>query len=291
MGDYYSRRNKPFTKDIGYEFWNAFKAYVDELTDNHWLQEQFGDEDYDFGTTHYYVVKERVKRKMLQEIGADRYPLPLNTPAKEIILDLIEFFFKFVSIQMEDKFDSGTARYQYTIRINQLFENFKLSYKLEKGIVKDRHSGLMDRAVTKDDFAIGDLETQNLMNMAVEKFYSRKVDEQRIGLEKLVDAFQRVSSWENNDKVKSVNAVLDIISKEQPALREPLETELNDLWKIANEFMIRHTEMNKTKITDSDFMEYLFYRYYSVLRLVFKKYGYLRKGWFSAEDEFVPEEE
>jgi len=148
--------------------------------------------------------------------------------------------------------------------------------------VKERHSGFMDRALTRDDFAITDLETQNLVNMAVEKFSSRKIDEQRIGLEKLVDAFQRVSSWENSNKVKSVGAILDRLSKEQSTLKEPLETELQILWKIANDFMIRHTEMDKIKIIDSDFMEYLFYRYYGMLRFVFKKYGFDQKGQSSA---------
>jgi hypothetical protein len=282
MSDYYSRRNKPFTKNVDFRFWNAFKAYIDEIAANDWLYEQFGDEDNDFGRTYHYIVGEKVKRRMLQETGVDLYPLPQQMPGKDFVLDLIEFFFKFVSIQVEDKFDGGAARYQYTVGINQLFNNFKLSYKLEKGIVKERHSGFMDRALTRDDFAITDLETQNLVNMAVEKFSSRKIDEQRIGLEKLVDAFQRVSSWENSNKVKSVGAILDRLSKEQSTLKEPLETELQILWKIANDFMIRHTEMDKIKIIDSDFMEYLFYRYYGMLRFVFKKYGFDQKGQSSA---------
>ena len=291
MTDYYSRRNRPFTKDVTTEFWNAFKSYIDELANKDWLYEQFGDKYYDFGQWHHCVDKEKVKQKMLQEMGRALYPLPERIPVKDTVFDLIEFFFRFVSIQVEDLFDRGKATYQYTIRINQLFENFKLSYKLEKGLVKERHSSIMDRTITKDDFTIEDKETQNLTNLALEKFYDRKPSEQKIGLEKLVDAFQRVSSWEDTDKVRSVNKILQKLCQDQPALKETLEMELKALWKTANEFMIRHTEVDKIKITDPDFSEYLFYRYYSVLRLIFKKYGYLRNKKRSNEEEFIPEDD
>ena len=291
MGDYYSRRNQPYAREVTREFWNAFKAYIDELVDQDWLFEQFGEEGYDFDREYRFIVSEKVKRKMLQELGCDLYPLPNNTPANEITFNLIEFFFKFISVQVKDGFDRGKTTYQYTIRINQLFENFKLSYKLEKGTVKPRHSGVMDRTITKDDFIIEDKETQTLINLAVEKFYDLKPSEQKIGLEKLVDAFQRVSSWEDNNKKRSVNSILDVLCKDQPALRTPLETELRSLWNTANEFMIRHTEMDKIKITDSDFLEYLFYRYYILLRFAFKKYGYVQNQSLSHQEDSVPDDE
>jgi|GEM_PF-927463 len=293
MGDYYSRRNQPFTKDIDYKFWNAFKAYINELVDNDWLYEEFGGEDFDYGNgrSYRYVVKEKVNRKMLQEIGRALYPLPERMPAKDTVFDLIEFFFKFISVQVEDLFDRGKATYQYTIRINQLFENFKLSYKLEKGIVKDRHSGIMDRTITKDDFVIEDKETQNLIGLAIEKFFNRSSEEQKIALEKLVDAFQRVSSWENSNKPRSVKALLGKVCKDQEGFENILQNELNGLWKMANEFMIRHTELDKIKITDTDVSEYLFYRYYTVLRFILKKYGSLKEIQTPSDEDFVPDDE
>ena len=291
MTDYYSRRNQPFTKDVTTEFWNAFKSYIDELANKDWLYEQFGDEYYDFGQWHHCVDKDKVKQKMLQEMGRALYPLPERMPAKDTVFDLIEFFFKFISVQVEDLFDRGKATYQYTIRINQLFENFKLSYKLEKGIVKDRHSGIMDRTITKDDFVIEDNETQNLISLAIEKFFDRSFQEQKIALEKLVDAFQRVSSWENSNKPRSVKALLEKVCKDQEGFENILQTELSELWKIANEFMIRHTELDKIKITDTNVSEYFFYRYYTVLRFILKKYGSLKEIQTSSDEDFFPDNE
>ena len=296
LSSYYSRKNQPYTKEITPEFWNAFKAYIDEIEDQSLLYENFGEEVYGNDGPYRYVVKEKVNRKMLQEIGIALYPLPKLLPGKNIVFDLIEFFFKFISIELEYGFDRGRATLQYTIRVNKLFENFKLSYKLEKGDIKERHSGLMDKTITGDDFIIEDKDTQHLIKVATEKFYDRKSDEQSIGLEKLVDAFQRVSSWEDDDKKRSIGKILEKLSLTQPELKPILETEVKDLWGMANTFMIRHTEMDKVKIVDTDFMEYLFYRYYNILRLIFAKYANHEEdhavghGEYVPEDDFIPDE-
>jgi len=154
---------------------------------------------------------------------------PKVQPGKDITFDLIEFFFKFISIEVECGFDRGRATLQYTIRVNQLFENFRLSYKLEKGNIKERHSGLMDKTIAADDFIIEDKDTYHLIKIAVEKFYDRKSDEQSIGLEKLVDAFQRVSSWEDENKKISVGKIVANLSLVQPELKPILEAESQSL--------------------------------------------------------------
>jgi hypothetical protein len=50
--------------------------------------------------------------------------------------------------------------------------------------------------------------------------------------------------------------------------------------------MIRHTEIGKIPITDSDFREYLFYAYYNCIRLILMKYKYVKRD--SKEDDDVP---
>lgn len=50
--------------------------------------------------------------------------------------------------------------------------------------------------------------------------------------------------------------------------REVLENEAQILTDIANEFMIRHVEVNKTPIVDVDF---LFHRLFAMIRLLLKK--------------------
>jgi hypothetical protein len=202
-----------------------------------------------------------------------------------VIFDLIQFFFNHVS-KPDDvgKFDAARAKYDYTIGINRLFDNFNLAYELKKGVIKDLHSKTIDRIVLSDSFEIPDSETQAMLNLAVDKFYSRNPEDKKIALDKLVDVYQRISSWENKDKKKSIDKILEKTSGGDARIKEALGCDLNSMWKIANEFMIRHTEVGKIPITDNDFRDYLFYTYYNCIRLILIKYKYV-KGSSEEEDE------
>lgn len=283
MPKYYSKRNKPLIKDIPFDFWRGLCAYIQEISSKDWLSERFGFCD-DYG--YWHLQNERVNNKMLQEIGHALFPLdPKRVLRDEDIFDLIEFFFNHVSKPVDvNKFDAATARYEYTIGINRLFDNFNLAYELKKGAVKDLHSKAIDRIVLSDSFEIPDSETQDMLNLAVEKFYSRNPEDKKIALEKLVDVYQRISSWEDKDKKRSIDKLLEKTSGGDDRIKEALGCDLNSMWKIANEFMIRHTEVGKIPITDNDFRDYLFYAYYNCIRLILIKYKYL-KGALEDEDD------
>jgi hypothetical protein len=290
MPKYYSKRNKPLIKDIPFDFWRGLGAYVDEISKEGWLSEHFG--YWDGFNNEWVLDKEKINNKMLQEIGHELFPLDrLRRPKEEIIFDLIEFFFNHVSkpIDVPDfdtVLDVATGKYEYTIGINRLFNNFNLAYELKKGVIKDLHSKTIDRIVLSDSFEIPDSETQGMLNLAVEKFYSRNPEDKKIALEKLVDVYQRISSWEDKDKKKSIDKLLEKTSGGDDRIKEALGCDLNSIWKIANEFMIRHTEVGKIPITDNDFRDYLFYAYYNCIRLILIKYKYLKGA--SEEEGEVP---
>jgi hypothetical protein len=283
MSKYYSKRNKPLQKDIPFDFWRGLCAYIQEISSKDWLSERLGYSD-DYG--YWHIVQERVNNKMLQEIGHALFPLdPKRKLTNELTFDLIEFFFNHVSKPVDTgKFDAATGRYEYTIGINRLFENFNLAYELKKGVIKDLHSKTIDKIVLSDSFEIPDSETQDMLNLAVEKFYSRNPEDKKIALEKLVDVYQRISSWEDKDKKKSIGKLLDKTSGGDDGIKEVLGCDLNSMWKIANEFMIRHTEVGKIPITDNDFRDYLFYAYYNCIRLILIKYKCIKKGAEEKED-------
>jgi hypothetical protein len=284
MPKYYSKRNKPLSKQIPFDFWKGFGAYLKEISEKGWLSENFGYWS-DFGN-RWVLTKEEINNKMLQEIGHELFPLdPLRRPNEEIIFDLIEFLFNHVSKPADGgKFDAARAKYEYTIGINRLFDNFNLAYELKKGVIKDLHSKTIDRIVLSDSFEIPDNETQDMLNLAVEKFYSRNPEDKKIALEKLVDVYQRISSWEDKDKKKSIDKILEKASGGDDRIKGDLECDLNSMWRVANEFMIRHTEVGKIPITDNDFRDYLFYAYYNCIRLILIKYKYI-KGAEEKEDD------
>jgi hypothetical protein len=284
MPKYYSKRNKPLIKDIPFDFWRGLCAYIQEISNKDWLSQRFGYHD-DYG--QWQVAKDSLNNKMFQEIGHALFPLdPKRILKDEDIFDLIEFFFNHVSKPVDDdKFDSSRAKYEYTIGINRLFDNFNLAYEIKKGVIKDLHSKTIDRIVLSDSFEIPDSETQGMLNLAIEKFYSRNPEDKGIALEKLVDVYQRISSWEDKDKKKSIDKMLEKASDGDTRIKEALGCDLDSMWRIANEFMIRHTEVGKIPITDNDFRDYLFYTYYNCIRLILIKYKYVKKD---TEEDEVP---
>lgn len=290
MTKYYSKRNKPLQKDIPFDFWRGLSAYVEEISPKGWLSEHFG--YWDSFNNEWDLVKEKINNKMLQEIGHALFPLdPKRKLTNEIIFDLIEFFFNHVSKPIDSPdgdsvFDVAAGKYEYTIGINRLFNNFNLAYELRKGVVKDLHSKTIDRIVLSDSFEIPDSETQAMLNLALEKFYSRNPEDKKIALEKLVDVYQRISSWEGKDKKKSIDKLLEKTSAGDVKIKEALGCDLDSMWRIANEFMIRHTEVGKIPITDNDFRDYLFYAYYNCIRLILIKYKYVKGA--SEEEDDVP---
>jgi len=293
--NYYSKRNKEYSEIIGEDFFIAFNAYIEELLnenfDNNPLAISFGDSDF-YNSDGPYISHEKINNKMAQELGYKKYPfhkpdkVEITIEETDTILELIEFFYKFIA----DKGNNKDIKYKYTCRINELFDNFKLLYKLKNGEIIARHSDFIDKLVLNDFKNIiiaNDLETQKLIQIAIEKFYSKNLKEQKIGLEKIVDAYQRISSWENqNNKKKSIDSIINKISKEDPEIKKSIEEDFNLMWKTANDFMIRHTELGKIQINDSDFLEYLFYQYYISIRFILKKYHFLKINQkISYEDE------
>lgn len=295
--NYYSKRDKEYSENIGKDFFIAFNAYIEELLNEDFnhnsLANSFGEYNF-YDSDGPYISYEKINNKMAQELGYKKYPfqrpdrVDITMQGTDTILELIEFFYKFIA----DKGSNKNIRYKYTCRINELFDNFKLLYKLKNGEIIARHSDFIDKLVLRDFNNIiiaNDLETQKLLKIAIEKFYSKNFKEQKIGLEKIVDAYQRISSWENqNNKKKSIDSIINKISKEDPAIIKSVEEDFNLMWKTANDFMIRHTELGKIQINDSDFLEYLFYQYYISIRFILKKYDFLKTDQNISDEDEIP---
>lgn len=75
------------------------------------------------------------------------------------------------------------------------------------------------------------------------------------------------------NKKKSVTTLLDNSSKEIE-FRNLLENEARYLTEIGNKYFIRHSEMPQIKIQDSDHIEYLYQRMFSMLHLLSKNFPF-----------------
>jgi hypothetical protein len=70
-------------------------------------------------------------------------------------------------------------------------------------------------------------------------------------------------------KAEQAQGLLDKTAPE-PAFRERIERDARELTDIGNSFMIRHTETNKTPITTSAQVDYLFHRLFSLILLLLR---------------------
>lgn len=289
---YYSKRNKDWEDNLSSDFWNGFRAYIRDIVQEGFFFENFG--NWESGAL---LDSDKVNSKMLQEIGEAEWPL-FSKPSDDQTFDLIQFFFNFVSYpakwdynrDYEDcylptEFNAKRGRYEYTIGINRLFKNFKHPYKLIKGDIKRFGSEILDEKILKLEFKIPDTELFKLINDAINYFYSRNSNEKKVGLEKIVDAYQRLKTIKSSNVKRGVE-----LMKKEVSLLEVVQTafgeDLADLWKVANNYAIRHFETNKIPLEDEYCIEYLFYGYFNVIRLMLKKYG-----WIEDKEKSVAEKE
>jgi hypothetical protein len=167
-------------------------------------------------------------------------------------------------------FNKEEGRAKFEADINRFFERNGLAYELKGGEVTRIAPTGLHQALAMAVFKTGDAELDKLLETAREKFLNKSLDIRKEGLEKLWDAWERLKTVEpGKDKKAKATAILDKGSKE-PNFRARLETDAIELTEIGNKFMVRHTETDKTPITESAHVDYLFQRMFAMIRLLLK---------------------
>ncbi len=109
------------------------------------------------------------------------------------------------------------------------------------------------------------------MKIAAEKIRSPKIDERKIALDKLWDAYERVKAFDaskKEEKSSSVNSLLDRVSNGNTGFRNLLDKECQELTGIGNTYTIRHSEKYQSTIDTPEHIDYLFFRLYSMMNLL-----------------------
>jgi len=104
----------------------------------------------------------------------------------------------------------------------------------------------------------GDATLDQLIVDARTRYLSRDPADERIGLEKLWDAFERLKTIEHGkNKKMQVTALLDRVAS--GTMRVTLEQEALALTGIGNQMQIRHFGAGRTELSEVD-VDYLFIR-------------------------------
>lgn len=195
------------------------------------------------------------------------------------ILDFIQFVFNHISDTQNGPYHEFFKHYElkfpnttheknnFLSKINAIFERNHIGFKLCE-------NGCIQRIV--NDVLLHPLKTQNLeskleelIKEAITRFKSPYINERKIAIEKLWDAFERLKTINKpNHKIQSVNILLSNISQENTSFKMLLDEECKSLTNIGNTFQIRHFETQKVPITSDKHLDYLFYRLYSLISLL-----------------------
>lgn len=233
------------------------------------------------GTDTHALAGALVAYRLFDFLNASR-DRSATTPA---IMDLMEFTYENVAKPCQSSFhefyghyhlsfDQEEGRNSFRGEINRIFERNGIAYELtnEGRVERIAPEGLRE-ALNSAIFETGDAILDQLLEKSRFRFLDRSASVRRESLEGLWDAFERLKSIENGeDKKESIRILLDKASAE-PRYRSLLESEMGELTRVGNEFMIRHTEIGRTPIETDEHVDYLFHRTFALVRLLLKMSG------------------
>lgn len=288
----------PVKEEIDRQIWNGIVAIIKEFIANHSLDTSFPERCPDNGQIcgcDERALSDGIKSIISDlHIELDRMEEPSENPFEEsdnseqqidtyAVLDLVEYIYKnlqdvrivgdyhkFLNHYHYYSDDKGTNKNLFREKINELFERNGLIYTLtnkgtiERTLPEQISICLHNYALTKDtDF-------NKLVNLALGKIVLPKLEDRKIALEKLWDAFERSKTYFGSDKKKSAAQVLDKLSGGDAVFKSLLDEDCKALTEIGNKFQIRHFEQGKIAINDTNKIDYFFIRMFSYLQLFYK---------------------
>lgn len=198
-----------------------------------------------------------------------------------VTLDLIEFCYIHIYDPIRGSIHDFFQHYHYTFAatqeqreafresINDLFRRNSIAFELNE-------RGQITRVIPQlflnkfREIHVGDQTTNQLINEAIKGFIQPKKADRRRALEKLWDAFERLKTILDADKMMSINKLIEITAKGNKKIQSDLSLECRTLTEIGNTYQIRHFETRTHELNDSTQVDYWFYRMYALIDLFAK---------------------
>jgi hypothetical protein len=288
MSDLYFTQRKlhatnPPNPHLGADFWGAFLTYFERISRDNYFCKEFAGACQD--GLPIYRNDDLIAARLREEIGNIKWPIDIDwPPTTEHIFNLLGFFYRYVAKLTKqeyhsycdglhpEEYDVPLGRYEYTVQINKMLQRFNHPYKLQKGIIKHLTSKILDSRVLSIELKSDDAHLLRLIERALDNFYDRSGDKKLDGLRNIVDAFERVKTLEGSNKKTSVKRVIANLSSVDE-ICSVFDDHLHKMTELANQYTIRHHESDKIVLDDEELIDFLFYGYYNLVRLILSKYG------------------
>lgn len=220
-----------------------------------------------------------LEKNVTQFWASERKPF---SPDYLSVLDVIQFCYEHVALPIQGSyhsffqhhhldFDVDAGRIDFRNKVNRIFQRNRIAYELtHDGNIVRLTSEILSKELNPIYFKTPDATLNRMLEEARIKFLSPDKSVRRESLERLWDAWERVKTiLSPDDKKKSVGILLDKCADE-PKFRQLLEDEAKLLTTIGNTFHIRHSEVGQVEIKNSNQVDYLFYRLFSLILLSLK---------------------
>lgn len=203
-------------------------------------------------------------------------------PPTLVALDFIEFVWRNVARPVPGKlhdyyrhhhlsFDSAEGRFAFVTDVNRILGRNGLAYEItESGEVRRILPAIIGDLLARTYFRTGDQLLDVMLEETRRKFTEPDPLIRREALERLFDSWERIKTLADDNKAKSAKLVLDRASSDA-AFRQLLEKEALELREIGNSYLLRHHERSQTPVIDTDHVDYLFHRLFSLVDLVIRK--------------------
>lgn len=302
--EYFSDKEKgpePRTNNnVSITVWAGIVSYINVLVSKGYFGKDFPEECPDYqgciGTDEF-----NFKAALQAEIPKIEWPLATEVedessnrswsrkktpfvPDYLVVMDLLQFCYKHVAIPVEGSYHSFFGHYHITDfivdagrdefreKINMIFARNGLAYELQESgeIIRLLSPELVQMMSTVNVPA--EIELKGILARANAKIVNVDVQARYDAVKELWDFWERLKSVNYpSNKRMSVKLLLDAAA-DTPEFRDVLEAEANCLTDIGNAYFIRHTEMKQVKIQESDHIEYLFQRMFSLIHLLMKTF-------------------
>jgi hypothetical protein len=166
----------------------------------------------------------------------------------------------FDAIELFTRYNNDT----FSDEVNLIFQNNGFPFRLSGGKIERTKPVISTKEIIKEPGLKELIEQSSLL------YRSNNISDKQIAVEKLWDAFERLKTYYGSGKKASVTEIISTISRGDNNFRDLFSEEFDKLTKIGNDYRIRHHEMYKINITDSNYYDYFFQRCFALIDLSLK---------------------